>query len=49
MGNKPHQHPHDKAAHASWPMRIFVTILVVAVFGLALYLSATGHILVGRR
>ena len=49
MGNKPHQHPGQKPQQASRTARVFVAILVIAIFGLALYLSATGHILVGRR
>jgi hypothetical protein len=48
MGNKPHQHPHEEQ-QARRPTRLIVTILVLVIFGLLLYLSATGHILVGRR
>lgn len=44
MSNKPHLHPHQKKRQASWITRLFVAILIVAIFALAIALEATGHI-----
>jgi hypothetical protein len=49
MGNKPHQHPHENERQASRIKRLAVALLILAIFILLLGLSATGHILIGRR
>jgi hypothetical protein len=43
MGNKPHQHPHKQKWHARPATRLFVAVLMIALFLLGLVLSATGH------
>ena len=43
MSNKPHQHPHKAKWHARRGTRLFVAILLIALFVLGLALSATGH------
>jgi hypothetical protein len=44
MSNKPHQRPHQKKRQASQTTRLLVTILIVAIFALAIALEATGHV-----
>jgi len=49
MGNKPHQHPHQNEQRAGRFTRLLVAIFMIAIFALALVLSATGHAFFGRR
>jgi hypothetical protein len=43
MSEKPHQHPHKQKQHASRGTRLFVAIILIALFLLGLALSASGH------
>jgi hypothetical protein len=43
MSNKPHLRPHNKQRQASRTIRVFVLLLFVAVFVLAIALAATGR------
>jgi len=49
MSNKPHQHPHQKAQRARRMTRLLTAILIIAIMGLGVAISATGHILTGFR
>jgi hypothetical protein len=44
MSNKPHLRPHQEKRQASQVTRVLVTIVIIAVFALAIALEATGHI-----
>jgi hypothetical protein len=44
MSNKAHLHPHQEKRQASRITRLFVTILVLAIFTFAVALELTGHI-----
>jgi hypothetical protein len=44
MGNKPHLRPHREERQASRITRLFVAILILAIFALALALELTGHV-----
>jgi hypothetical protein len=45
MSNKPHLHPHQEERHASRFTRLFVAILILAVFVLLIALEVTGHVI----
>jgi hypothetical protein len=45
MSNKPHLHPHQEERHASRITRLFVAILVLAIFALIIALEVTGHVI----
>jgi hypothetical protein len=45
MSNKPHLRPHQKKRQASQITRLFVAILIIALFALVIALEATGHII----
>ena len=44
MSNKPHLRPHQEERQASRVTRLFVAILILAIFALALALELTGHV-----
>jgi hypothetical protein len=44
MSNKPHLRPHQEERQASRITRLFVVILVLAIFTLAIALELTGHV-----
>jgi hypothetical protein len=45
MSNKPHLHPHQEERHASRITRLFVAILILAIFALLIALEVTGHVI----
>jgi hypothetical protein len=45
MSNKPHLHPHQEERQASRFTRLFVAILILAVFVLLIALEVTGHVI----
>jgi hypothetical protein len=45
MSNKPHLHPHQEERQASRFTRLFVAILILAVFILLIALEVTGHVI----
>lgn len=45
MSNKPHLRPHQEKRHASQKTRLFVAILIIALFALVIALEATGHVI----
>ncbi len=44
MSNKPHLRPHQEERQASRITRLFVVILILAIFTLAIALELTGHV-----
>ena len=44
MSNKPHLRPHQEERQASQITRLFVAILILAIFTLAIALELTGHV-----
>jgi hypothetical protein len=44
MSNKPHLHPHQKKRQASRTTRLFMAIVILAIFALVIALEATGHV-----
>jgi len=44
MSNKPHLRSHQEERQASRITRLFVAILILAIFALALALELTGHV-----
>jgi hypothetical protein len=44
MSNKPHLRPHQEERQASQITRLFVAILILAIFILAIALELTGHV-----
>jgi hypothetical protein len=45
MSNKPHLHPHQEERQASRFTRLFVAILILAVFVFLIALEVTGHVI----
>jgi hypothetical protein len=44
MSNKPHLRPHQEERQASRITRLFVAVLILAIFALAIALELTGHV-----
>jgi hypothetical protein len=45
MSNKPHLRPHQEERQASRITRLFVAILILAIFALVVALEVTGHVI----
>jgi len=45
MSNKPHLHPHQEERQPSRITRLFVAILILAIFALLIALEVTGHVI----